>query len=105
MTNINYNDGKWHGWNGGECPVNDKTHGEFVFQDGSICVNQSAGEWEWDDDHLPIIAFRVTKEHKEPREFWICGSFAHDTKEEAEERSENVPCFMSPVIHVREELE
>ena len=25
-----YNDGKWHGWNGGECPVHPETEVEFV---------------------------------------------------------------------------
>ena len=67
----NYNDGKWHGWNGGECPLHPETQGEFVFSDGSILRTKTAGEWEWDDVFLPIIAFRVTKEYKEPREFWV----------------------------------
>lgn len=67
----NYNNGKWHGWNGGKCPLHPKTRGEFVFADGSILSKKPAGEWDWDDVYFPIIAFRVTKQYKEPREFWI----------------------------------
>lgn len=67
----NYNDGKWHGWNGGECPVHPKSNGEFVFADGSIVNIKPAGHWNWNCKELPIIAFRVTKPYKEPREFWV----------------------------------
>ena len=66
-----YNDGNWHGWNGGECPVHPKTNGEFVFANGSIATIKPAGEWNWSDEKLPIIAFRVTKPYRGPREFWI----------------------------------
>ena len=37
MTNT-YNDGKWHGWNGGECPVHPKTVVDYL--------------WLYDDFHL-----------------------------------------------------
>lgn len=91
-----YNDGNWHGWNGGECPVHPDTRGEFVFADGSICTIKPAGAWGWDDTELPIIAFRVTKPYVEPREFWIYPDGAVD-------------CIMyhevDGAIHVREVLE
>jgi hypothetical protein len=64
-----YNDGKWHAWNGGECPVHPKTHGEFVFADGTILREKTAGEWLWNDKHLPIVAFRVTKPYTDPKEY------------------------------------
>ena len=77
----NYNDGKWHGWNGGECPVHPET--VVVVQlgwDTRINVDKDtsgytecAGSLRW--THIggggDIIFFRVVKEHKEPREFWV----------------------------------
>lgn len=71
---MNYNDGKWHGWNGGECPVHPETMILGCFEDGvdySANGSMPAGSYDWEcDDDCAIIAFRVTKEHKEPREFW-----------------------------------
>lgn len=66
-----YNNGDWWGWNGGECPLHPETKGEFVFADGCICSRKPAGEWQWDDKELPLIAFRVTEEYKEPREWFV----------------------------------
>ena len=31
----NYNDGKWHGWNGGECPVHPKSMVDAVWHDAN----------------------------------------------------------------------
>ena len=64
-----YNDGNWHGWNGGECPVHpksildllDESQGK-VFGIPAECVH-----WTFKG------ALRVTEEHKEPREFWLLG--------------------------------
>lgn len=74
----NYNDGKWHGWNGGECPVHPESEVECRLReagrgyDGRI---RKAGDWGWGhsiyDPGACIIAFRVTKEHKEPRRIWV----------------------------------
>lgn len=62
-----YNDGKWHGWNGGECPVNPKTRLQAVEENGC--------RWEADaedcDWHSFRGAFRVVKEHREPVEVWF----------------------------------
>ncbi len=71
----NYEVGKWHGWNGGECPVHPETVVEYVMVDGDKDT-ACAGAIEWSNDIPPddwiVIAFRVIKEHREPREFWIC---------------------------------
>jgi hypothetical protein len=64
-----YNDGKWHGWNGGECPVHPETQGDFVFEDGNILCKRLVGEWDWDDTNLPIIAFRVVTPYVEPETY------------------------------------
>lgn len=62
----NYNDGKWHGWNGGECPVHPETVVDCRFYNGN-CDERDAGDYSWSYDGASrIVAFRVVKEHKEP---------------------------------------
>lgn len=69
---MNYNDGKWHGWGGGECPVHPETVVETKDLDGyEEEVNSGAVNWDHGFGCNDIVAFRVIKEHKEPREFWI----------------------------------
>ena len=66
-----YNDGKWHGWNGGECPVHPETivtcrlQDEASIHDGAM---DAAKGWEFEDptDPCSVIAFRVVRQHKEP---------------------------------------
>lgn len=67
-----YNDGKWHGWSGGECPVHPKTVVEIVYFEDGITHNEAICKYcDFSKNaELPIIAFRVIKEHKEPREFY-----------------------------------
>ena len=79
-----YNDGKWHGWNGGECPVHPESRGDFVFADSAILHKQPAGAWDWADQELPIIAFRITEEYKEPREVYEACGLYFPTRELAE---------------------
>jgi hypothetical protein len=78
-----YNDGKWHGWNGGECPVHPKSVVDLrwkrEYDTGDDNVEAGYG-WDWDK----VVAFRVVKLHHEPREWWATGNHLHDTKEEAE---------------------
>lgn len=76
-----YNDGKWHGWNGGECPVHPKSIVQAMEENGSGWKSE-AENCDW---RLMCGAFRVTKEYREPREFWICiyDGLAWDTEYEA----------------------
>ena len=75
MMSTNYNDGLWHGWNGGECPVHPKTKVELVAGNW-LASGIAAGEHDWGGDQkYPIIAFRVVKEFQEPREWRIVGGF------------------------------
>ena len=79
----NYNDGKWHGWNGGECPVHPETLVRVIFEDGSGPSGpQTAGVWDWSGLH-PVV-FRVVKEYKEPKEFYSACGIYFSTKELAE---------------------
>ena len=68
----NYNDGKWHGWNGGECPVHPESVVEVVTRSYGPQKETSDYFGWWHGDHInPILAFRVVKEHKEPREAYL----------------------------------
>jgi hypothetical protein len=64
-----YNDGKWHGWNGGKCPVDPYTHVDIVWinREGGLdrdgFVHAQLFSWVHDDDG-DIIAFRVVKPGK-----------------------------------------
>lgn len=76
-----YNDGKWHGWNGGECPVHPKSIVQIqkanetrkdVENESTLCHNE--GEyWDWSNDgnEGDIIAFRVIKPYREARVLWM----------------------------------
>lgn len=75
MSVPDYNDGKWHGWNGGECPVHPKTEVDVVLRCGALKAGNLGQDLYWSGpDKLPrshIVAFRVVKVYREPREFWI----------------------------------
>jgi hypothetical protein len=72
-----YNDGKWHRWAGGECPVHSSSvvHARYILRGDLTEYTQRAKDFRWDAIDNPIIAFRVTKEYVEPpkvpREFWL----------------------------------
>jgi len=91
-----YNDGKWHGWNGGECPVHPGTFVEIRMKNGTK-DEDFADMYDWNEcDIGTILAFRVVKEHKEPREFWI---------HEGEENDCIMDIPVDGFIHVREVIE
>lgn len=104
----NYNDGNWHIWNGGECPVHPETVVEVALTDYTPCTG-AADQWFWDRDKSRIIAFRVIKEHKPAREFWLVMSrsghnvMAAESEELAKQFSQGANG--RSIIHVREVLE
>lgn len=61
---IDYNDGKWHGWNGGECPVHEEMIGDLTYWDGVTYTGVRMVQFDWS---IPML-FRVTKPYTEPRE-------------------------------------
>ena len=67
-----YSDGKWHGWNGGDCPVHPNSMVECVISTTAKCREHIclAGSLHWAADK-GIVAFKVTKEHKQLREYWV----------------------------------
>lgn len=100
---VDYNDGKWYGWNGGECPVHKKSKVDYIWlhKDGTSQIHQnySAGNIFFQgNEYGNLISFRVVApyvEPKEPRDFWILES--------------GYVCNKKPTsegwIHVREVLE
>jgi hypothetical protein len=66
-----YNDGCWHGWNGGECPVHPRSVVEVVFSKAGHRDGCKADTWVWDADQgtHTIVAFRVVKPYAEPVEY------------------------------------
>ena len=68
----NYNDGNWHGWKGGDCPVHPKSVVEYVTIEPTEIKEDKdkAGLLYWIAG-TDIVAFRVTKEYKQPREYWV----------------------------------
>lgn len=67
-----YNDGKWHIRQGEEMPVHAKTWINYLTVRGM--GGSSAGQLDWtggDNDDEVIIAFRVVREFREPREVWL----------------------------------
>ena len=72
-----YNDGKWHAWNGGKCPVHMNSVVETVwrFKAGDIRPGKdisAAGNVAFlGNEYGDLIAFRVITEYRKPREWWI----------------------------------
>jgi hypothetical protein len=69
-----YNDGLIHGWNSGECPVHPESVVEvWLRNDTADFTEYTAGKCRW--SHLKsdqdIIAFRVVKQHVEPKTIWV----------------------------------
>lgn len=92
-----YNDGEWHGWDGGDCPVHPESMVEHRLTRGGIHVPVHARNIEWS---RPLL-FRVTKEHKEPREWLISMSAMHVQRVPSGFKHDGP----SNYVHVREVLE
>jgi hypothetical protein len=108
-----YNDGNWHGWNGGDCPVHPKTTIKYEMRNGNVVSADAGGRaWHHTQGGSDIINFRVVKPYTEPREMWAVGKHLFDTPEDAQ-------AFLvaldtdhpgkgygkQPIIHVREVTE
>lgn len=68
-----WNDGTIHGWNGGDCPVHPETVVEFWMRGDGWADYCKAGELDWvhSEKSFDIIAFRVVKQHVEPKVIWV----------------------------------
>jgi len=74
MMTPDYNDGRWHGWNGGECPVHPKSVVEICTRGSGAPMDRmpkEASGWAWTvsgSELADIVAFRVVTPYREPRE-------------------------------------
>ena len=69
-----YNDGKIHGWNGGECPVHPESEVMVWFRSGyNASIYKWAGDFIWRhyETVSDIIAFQVTKPYVETKTIWV----------------------------------
>lgn len=115
-----YNDGNWHDWTGGECPVHPKseiegywkvtdTYPHKVSTHAVYNAGQAGGlNFEW-DGQTRLHLFRVTKPYVEPREFWVNEydwgfSCLYESKAKADECSgaNRLRCVH---VHLREVIE
>jgi hypothetical protein len=96
-TPVDYNDGNWHRWGGGDCPVHPETEVELMplnpydttMRPNTVSATAIHVDWGVNCD-IPIVSFCVTKEFikpKEPRELWVSRNDyqAHDTEADAQE--------------------
>lgn len=95
LTLTNYNDGKIHGWNGGDCPVHPLTIVKLYFKRHTASNSEFVANvvsWLHHDESDDIVAFQVVKEYKEPMVVWMNMygngyAYTYKTKEEAMEYS------------------
>ena len=107
-----YNDGNWHAWIGESlkpAAIHDKSVVEYVWHDENTnkCgkCERVAGRDERDVGPAwgNMLKFRVTKEHREPREFWLVGCYWFQSKEDAKKwHGCHTPA--REITHVREVL-
>ena len=115
-----YNDGEWHEWSGGECPVHRKSTIEGYWRIGDQTDTASAVynlgragglNFSWDGE-TRLGLFRVIKPYTEPREWWTVGLHMFETPEKAQSFLESLDANYpglgygkQPIIHVREVTE
>lgn len=71
-----YNDGKWHSWNGGECPVHPESVIDYVWHDTNQCVAEGGKSGVTTGRRArrsvawgQVIRFRVVKAYREPEKY------------------------------------
>lgn len=100
-----YNDGKWHGWNGGECPVHPDTVIDVCLYDDGEVTGETAEQWFWNAEDTRIRAFRVVQRHDGPRERWVVDGAAFKSKDLAAKYAAAASYDAIDIIHVREVIE
>jgi len=103
----NYHDGKWHRWDGvDKSPVHPKTiveaywldlnlHNQGKTEEPREAVESEGPRLAWSH----VTAFRVVKEYREPREWWIAGVTVFQSSRDAK-----IAYPGSDPVHVREVL-
>ena len=104
-----YNDGLWHGWSKETCPVNPKSIVDVVWDVGKRSANRDtrpADQFYWADN---IIAFRVVKQYREPRDLWHLldshGQVMDTFTDEGKARAATRLLGCTSIVHYREVME
>lgn len=89
---VDYNDGKIHGWNGGDCPVHPESLVNYWMSAGEFsCKAAGTLNWLHNSDEYDIIAFRVIEQHVEPKTVWVNeyadGAAVHYAEESAKQQA------------------
>jgi hypothetical protein len=101
---VDYNDGNWHRWGGGNCPVHPETEVELMplnpydttMRPNTVSATAIHVDWGVNCDN-PIVSFCVTEEFikpKEPRELWVSLNDyqAHETEAAAQDYDKHLGC-------------
>ncbi len=81
-----YNDGKIHGWNGGDCPVHHESQVNYWMSAGEFsCKAAGLLNWFHNSDDYDIVAFRVVKAYAEPKTIWVNEYVGYDNAYRTEE--------------------
>jgi len=88
-----YNDGKIHGWNGGECPVHPESE-VMVWYRGNTSskgFRAKSHSWQYSKSDGDIVCFQVTKPYAEPKVIWVNeyhygARYGYDSEELAKSR-------------------
>ena len=105
---VNYNDGKWHEWHGGDNPVHDRSEVHYTLSNGTTSnLGRASIEVTWDNswckEDFRVVAFRVSKEYKvKPKEYWLYSSKRGLTSVFETKPSKYLSAMYDKVIHVRE---
>jgi hypothetical protein len=67
---MKYNTGEWYPFDKKRVPVNKKSVVQVLTRYGGTSEEMIASNVYWGSTS-EVIAFKIIKEHKEPREFWL----------------------------------
>ena len=108
----NYNDGRWFSAEEGHefWPLHEKTMAYRLWRANETDMERvdfgAVGSMDWKSQYGRTTAFRVVKEYRDPREWWICGATAYTTEEAAKAARSNGVTLANAhyytVTHVRE---
>lgn len=100
---VDYNDGEFHIWKGGECPVHPKSKVRGFEKNGTTWLAY-AKDNDWPSFRGVFCVTSPYVEPAKPREYWILGGCeAYDSEQEATDACSSL---MHPsIVHVREVTE
>ena len=93
-----FNDGMWHSWGGGKCPLHASTLVDATYTSGRTYRGIKSVYLSWGQ---PLL-FKVVEEYKEPLEFWIVNNTLFSSKEDVDMYIAGINIIFEKPILVRE---